>query len=76
MKKSIIRNSLLILGIVPFLLPLIIGLYRMTIESWELFDFVILYSFIYWPTYVAGLICIAVGVVLCVREKRNKNKKG
>ena len=73
MKKSIIRNSLLILGIVPFILPFVIGLYRMTIESWELFDFIVLYSFIYWPTYVAGLLCIAAYVILYILKIRKNN---
>ena len=75
MKRSILPIALLTVGIIPFVLPFIIGLYRMTIEHWELFGFIILYSFIYWPTYVAGLICIAAGVVLCVRGKRNKSEK-
>jgi heme exporter protein D len=73
MKKEFITHALLTVGVIPFLLPFIIGLYRMTIESWELFDFVILYSFIYWPTYVAGLICIAAGVVLSILNKRKKS---
>ena len=74
-KKSILPSVLLIFGIIPFLLPFIFGLYRMSIESWELFDFVVLYSFVYWPTYVAGLICITGYVILCVRRKGIKSSK-
>ena len=53
----------LIIGIVPFLLPFVLGLYRMSIESWTMFDWLVLYSFIYWPTYIAGAVAIAVSLV-------------
>ena len=76
MKNHFIKHALLIVGITPFLLPFILGLYRMSIESWELFDFIILYSFIYWPTYLAGLFCIALYVILLVRRKRIQSSKG
>ena len=76
MKNHFIKHALLIVGIIPFLLPFILGLYRMSIESWEFFDFIILYSFIYWPTYLAGLFCIALYVILLVRRKRIQSSKG
>ena len=63
MKKNLIWNILLIIGIVPFLLPFVLGLYRMSIESWTMFDWLVLYSFIYWPTYLIGAVAIAVSVV-------------
>ena len=70
MKKSILWNILLIIGIVPFLLPFILGFYRMSIESWTMFDWLVLYSFIYWPTYIAGAVAIAVAVIgRLVRKK-------
>ena len=70
MKKQLIWNILLIVGIVPFLLPFIIGFYRMSIESWTMFDWLVLYSFIYWPTYVVGAVAIAVSVIgRLVRKK-------
>lgn len=63
MKKNLIWNILLIIGIVPFLLPFVLGLYRMSIESWTMFGWLVMYSFIYWPTYIAGAVAIAVSFV-------------
>ena len=54
---------LFLAGLVPFILPIVIGLYTMTIESWELFDWIVLYSFVYWPTYLAGLIVIVISLI-------------
>ena len=70
MKKHLIWNLLLIIGIIPFVLPFILGFYRMSIESWTMFDWLVLYSFIYWPTYIAGAVAIAVSVIgRLVRKK-------
>ena len=49
---------LLALGIVPFVLPVLTGFYRMQMESWTLPDWLVLYAFLYWSTYLAGLILI------------------
>lgn len=45
---------MLIIGIIPFILPVMIGIYRMCIESWTMADWLVMYSFIYWPTYFIG----------------------
>lgn len=75
MKKTILLNILLILGIFPFLLPVILGIYHMTIESWDLLDWLILYSYIYWPTYLAGAVVIAVSIIdRLVKKTKNKNE--
>ena len=58
MKHSGLWRALLALGILPFVLPFLIGLYRMQIESWALPDWLVMYSFIYWPTYLVGLVLI------------------
>jgi len=52
-----------LIGLVPFIVPIVLGLYTITVESWELFDWIVLYSFVYWPTYAAGLIVIVVSLV-------------
>ncbi|MBQ8041283.1 MAG: hypothetical protein IJ274_15695, partial [Lachnospiraceae bacterium] len=54
------------IGICPFILPFVLGIYRMGIESWTLMEWLIMYSFIYWPTYIVGfvLILLAVGKLL------------
>ena len=48
-------KCLLGLGICPFVIPIVLGLYHMVIESWTLPDWLVLYSFLYWPTYLVGL---------------------
>ncbi len=67
MNKSMIRKILLVLGIFPFVLPFIVGIYKVSIESWQLFDWLIMYSFLYYPTYIIGFVLILVSVI-----KRNK----
>ena len=62
MKNNMIWTVLLVIGILPFILPFIFGFYRMSIESWKLADWLIMYSFIYWPTYLIGLAMIAISV--------------
>ena len=61
--KKLLWKLLFLTGLVPFILPIVIGLYTMTIESWELFDWIVLYSFVYWPTYLAGLIVIVISLI-------------
>ena len=54
---------LLIVGIVPFAAPFIGFVYEMiNSSSWSLVDWLVLYSFVYWPTYVVGLILIIISV--------------
>ena len=69
MKKRIIGIILLILGAIPLALPPLLGLYRMQIEHWQLWDFLVLYSFIYWPTYLLGLLLLAAGLFLLCRRR-------
>ena len=61
--KKLLWKLLFLAGLVPFILPIVIGLYTMTIESWEFFDWIVLYSFVYWPTYLAGLIVIVISLI-------------
>ena len=63
MKNKIIWWILLVIGIVPFAFPFINFIYEMLISSsWTLGDWLILYSFVYWPTYVAGGVILAVSI--------------
>jgi len=48
------------LGLLPFILPVALGLYRMSIESWTLLDWLVLYSFVFWPTYIIGAVLMTV----------------
>ena len=62
MKRNIWK-LLIAVGVIPLGLPVILGCYHMWLESWTLGDWLIMYSYIYWPTYVLGLVLIAVGII-------------
>ena len=68
--KKLLWKLLFLAGLVPFILPIVIGLYTMTIESWEFFDWIVLYSFIYWPTYLAGLIVIVISLIWIFKKEK------
>ena len=62
MNKKIWR-TLLVLGIVPFLIPFFgFGYEMLNASNWTLLDYLVLYSFLYWPTYVVGLALIILSV--------------
>ena len=69
MKQGFIWKVLLVLGIFPFVLPLVLGAYRMSIESWTMIDWLVMYSFIYWPTYMIGTVLIMVSVKKLLKQK-------
>ena len=69
MNKAIIWKILLIIGISPFIFPVVLGIYRMSIESWTMIDWLVLYSFIYWPTYVVGIVLIAISIKKLLQQK-------
>ena len=46
----------------PFVVPFLLGFYRMSIESWGLADWLSMYSFIYWTTYLIGFVLILIAV--------------
>ena len=75
MKKALIWNIILIIGIVPFILPFAFGIYKISIESWTMFDWLIMYSYIFWPSYIAGALVIAVSIIgrLVKKPKKNEN---
>lgn len=62
MKKDLKWKNILAIGICPFILPIIVGFYKMSIESWTMLDWLIMYSFIYWPTYLIGFVLIAIAI--------------
>ena len=75
MKQSLIWNILLIIGIIPFILPFAFGIYKISIESWTMFDWLVMYSYIFWPSYIAGALVIAVSIIgrLVKKPKKNEN---
>ena len=67
MKNKLIWKILLIIGIIPFVIPFVLGFYRMSIESWTLPDWLIMYSFVYWPTYLIGLVLIVISLYKIIK---------
>ena len=69
MKQGYIWKILLVLGIFLFVLPFVLGAYRMSIETWTMIDWLVMYSFIYWPTYVVGIVLITVSLKKLLKQK-------
>lgn len=66
-----IWNYLFYTGFLPFIIPVLMALYSMSVESWNFFDWILLYSVIYWPTYIVGIILI----LIAVRKRKNRDEK-
>ena len=63
MKSKTLWWILLVIGLIPFIFPFLNFAYEMLISSsWELGEWLLLWSFVYWPTYVVGLILIILAV--------------
>ena len=63
MKNKKLWWFLLTVGLIPFAAPFIGFAYEMiNSSSWSLMDWLVLYSFVYWPTYLVGLALIAISV--------------
>ena len=54
--KKYIWKIILAIGVVPFVIPFVLGVYRMSIESWTMCDWLVMYSIVYWPTYLIGAV--------------------
>jgi len=63
------------IGVILLILPFASGIYRMSIEQWKLWDWLVMYSFIYWPTYVVGVVLIVTGAILWRKKKTEKHCK-
>ena len=74
--NAFIWKFLLFLGTMPFLVPMFMGIHRAItglptgwivstgcIYGWEAFSqFVLMYSYLLWPTYLVGLALIILGI--------------
>ena len=61
MKNKRLWWFLLAVGLIPFAAPFIGFAYEMlNSSSWSLIDWLVLYSFVYWPTYLVGFVLIAI----------------
>lgn len=58
-----IWNYLFYAGFLPFIIPVVMAVYSMSVETWNFFDWILLYSVVYWPTYVIGLAVILIAVM-------------
>lgn len=59
---------LFIISLVPFVWPFLLCFYSMSVESWNMLDFLFLYSVIYWPTYILGLAVMILSVVMLKKK--------
>ena len=72
MKKELWR-TLVVLGVGPFLIPFLgFGYEMLNGSDWTLFDYWFLYSFLYWPTYLVGLVLIVLSVFKLRRQKSHE----
>ena len=68
MKHKKLWWVLLLVGMIPFAAPFISFAYEMiNSSSWTFIDWLVLYSFVYWPTYIVGLILII--LLVCKSRK-------
>jgi len=82
-KKKILWIILLIVGIIPFSIPLTMGIYD-SINGFSglcfvgcinyyglqaFIDSIYLYSFIFWPTYIIGAILIILSIIMLKKAK-------
>ena len=67
MKKYTAWVGLLLLGIIPFVSPFVTGLYNIHLGSWTMLDWVVMYSFVYWPTYLIGILAIPIAIFQLLR---------
>ncbi|MBQ3010951.1 MAG: hypothetical protein IJD81_07135 [Oscillospiraceae bacterium] len=70
MKKQMFWLTVLLLGIVPFVSPFVTGLYNIWLGSWTMFDWFVMYSFIYWPTYLIGMFAIPIAIFQLLRYNK------
>ena len=70
MKKKIVWKVLLFIGLCPFLAPILLSPTRM--GSWTLIDWLVLWSYVYWPTYIIGLIVL--GIAIYKLKKANRGE--
>ena len=63
---------LIILGTVPFLAALILGLPIFRVSYLTYGEFLILWSYLFWPTYIFGALLMLGGTVLTILRKKKE----
>ena len=66
--KDNIPTYIILTGFLPFIIPILAGIYKVTIESWNMINWLIIYSYIFWPSYIIGLILILIGIIKLKRR--------
>ena len=65
MKKNIIYKLLFVLGLCPFLAPFIyyvILLFAHSNNTLTILDLLIMWSFVYWPLYLIGIVLLIISI--------------
>lgn len=71
-RDKILSIILFVLGSVPFAAALIFGLPIFRVSYLTYGEFLILYSYLFWPTYILGALLIAAGTVLTILRKKKE----
>ena len=75
MEKKKLWRTLLVLGIIPFVVPFLGFAYEMlNSSSWTLHDYWFLYSVVYWPTYIPGLLLMILSAYKLMKLRNSENK--
>ena len=67
MKKTLIWKVLFVIGLCPFAAPFfyyLLQIFAHGNSSWTIVEMIVLWSFLYWPTYLIGLLLVT--VALCM----------
>jgi len=54
---------LFIIGLIPFIIPILLSIYTISVQNnFNFFEYIFLYSFVYWPTYILGILLIIISI--------------
>ena len=70
--RKLLPVLLIILGTVPFLAALILGLPVFRVSYLTYGEFLILWSYLFWPTYIFGVLLMLGGTVLTILRKKKE----
>ena len=65
MKKKLMWKIVLFVGLCPFIAPFFYYFLQILVHerySWSLAEMLIVWSFLYWPTYLSGLVLTVVSI--------------
>ena len=68
-KKDNTPLYIILTGALPFIIPIFAGIYKVTMQSWDMLSWLVLYSYIFWPSYLIGLLLILFGIIKIIRRK-------